>query len=106
MTAKGQITIPAQIRDFLSLEAGDIVDFYADERSGVVEIVARNRPVADLFGMLNDAVAEGSSPATSTEIDEAIGSYLAANDERIAREWRERREFEAWRRARDPEAAK
>jgi len=51
MTTKGQITVPKAVRDRLRLEAGDKVYFDILE-DGSVRLVARNRPMEDLFGIL------------------------------------------------------
>ncbi len=84
MTSKGQITVPSAVREFFGLEAGDIVDFYVSD-DGRVEIIARNKPVSDLFGMLNKHVDLSEGPLTQASIDEAIGDHLAEEDERITR---------------------
>ncbi len=53
MTTKGQITVPKAVRDRLRLETGDKVYFdIADD--GSVRLVARNRPMEELFGLLKD----------------------------------------------------
>jgi antitoxin PrlF len=104
-SSKGQITIPAAVREFFKLKAGDIVDFYIDEKSRSVEIIARNKPVGELFGMLNKHVDQSAGPLTQTDIDEAIADHLAEDDARIMRQWNQRREFEEGKRARKTDAA-
>ena len=53
MTTKGQITIPKAVRERLHLEVGDKV--YFDIRDdGSVRLVARNRPMEELFGILKN----------------------------------------------------
>ena len=51
MTSKGQITIPKAVRDRVRLEPGDKVYFDITE-DGSVRLVARNRPMEQLFGLL------------------------------------------------------
>ena len=51
MTTKGQITVPKAVRDRLRLEPGDKVYFDILE-DGSVRLVARNRPMEELFGIL------------------------------------------------------
>ena len=51
MTTKGQITVPKAVRERLRLEPGDKVYFDVGE-DGWVRIVARNRPMEQLFGLL------------------------------------------------------
>ena len=53
VTSKGQITIPKAVRDRLRLEEGDKVYFDVGE-DGAVRMVARNRPMEELFGLLRD----------------------------------------------------
>lgn len=105
MSSKGQITIPAAIRELFELKAGDIVDFYIDEKSRSVEIIARNKPISELFGMLNTHIDQSAGPLNQADIDEAIADHLAEDDARIMRQWTERREFEKWKRARKTDAA-
>ena len=50
VTTKGQITIPADVRRALKVEAGDRVDFVEIE-AGRFEFVAATRSVKELKGM-------------------------------------------------------
>jgi len=50
VTSKGQITIPARVREALHVAAGDRVEFVAIE-PGRYELIAATRPVTDLKGM-------------------------------------------------------
>ncbi len=51
MTSKGQITIPAKIRNFLSLHAGDKLNFIMQE-DGKVLLSPANSDVSELAGFL------------------------------------------------------
>lgn len=51
LTTKGQITIPAQVRRSLNVEAGDRVEF-VEVAPGRFEVVAATRSVRELKGML------------------------------------------------------
>lgn len=51
ITAKGQITIPKVIRDALGVDTGDKVEFVV-RADGVVEMIARTRPLLSLAGVL------------------------------------------------------
>ena len=55
VTSKGQITIPASVRQALSLSAGDRVEFVQLER-GQFLFLAVNRSVTELKGMFGKAV--------------------------------------------------
>lgn len=69
---KGRITIPAAVRKAMNLRAGDRILFMPDGQDALV-IIAKNRPVSALRGMLakpreavsieemNKAIAEGAS---------------------------------------------
>ena len=53
VTTKGQITIPKVVRAALGVEAGDRVEFVVRE-DGVVEMIARTRPLLSLAGVLGE----------------------------------------------------
>ncbi len=55
VTSKGQITIPARIREALQVSAGDRVEFVEVE-PGRFEFIAATRPVTDLKGMFGKPV--------------------------------------------------
>ena len=100
MSSKGQITVPAPLREFLKLKEGDRVDFYLDPLGGSVQIIARNKKLRDLVGVLHQP---GAEPLTPEAMDDGIGEYLSEKHERISREWNEWREFQAWKAARAAE---
>ncbi len=100
MSSKGQLTVPAVVRELFRLKEGDRVDFYVEPNSRVVRITARNGKLADLEGLLGDVPA-----ASPDEIDEAIGAHLAEEDERIKTSWDEWRDFQEWRRVKAQKAA-
>lgn len=54
ITTKGQITIPADVRQALAVEAGDRVEFVQIE-PGQYLFVAANRSVTELKGMFGKA---------------------------------------------------
>ncbi len=68
VTAKRQVTIPKEIRDYLKLETGSKVEFVIDE-SGNVKIVPLNVPVEALSGVLH---RPGMKSATLEEMEAAI----------------------------------
>jgi AbrB family looped-hinge helix DNA binding protein len=79
VTSKGQITIPKQIRDHLSLGTGDKVDFVITEQ-GTVEVQLLERPLEDLYGFLHRPEVP---PISHEEINEAIREGRGKDDERI-----------------------
>ncbi|MDD5175047.1 MAG: AbrB/MazE/SpoVT family DNA-binding domain-containing protein [Sterolibacterium sp.] len=76
MTSKGQITIPALVREALGVGAGDRVEFVQVE-SGRYELVAASRPVTALKGLAR----KPSAPVTI----EAMNSAIAARGAKAAR---------------------
>lgn len=62
LTAKGQTTIPVEVRDMLGLEPGDTIRFVIAD--GVAEIIARNRSAESMFGQLAAHARQG------TEVDD------------------------------------
>jgi antitoxin PrlF len=67
VTSKGQITIPAVVREALQVGAGDRVEFVEIE-PGRYEVVAATRPVTALKGMFGKPVRRVSID----EMNEAI----------------------------------
>jgi len=69
ITSKGQITIPAVVRNSLGVEAGDRVEFIAVE-PGRFELVAATQPVTALKGL----VRKPAAPVTIAAMNEAIAT--------------------------------
>jgi antitoxin PrlF len=67
LSPKGQLTVPADIRERLALKPGDKVEFRI-LRDGTITFHAMNVTVDDLFGM----IAYKGSPKTIDQINEAI----------------------------------
>jgi AbrB family looped-hinge helix DNA binding protein len=68
VTSKGQVTIPKEIRDFLSIKSGDLIDFVIDQ-DGKVVVRASTVHVGELKGLLK---RPGRKPVTLEEMDRAI----------------------------------
>ena len=62
LTSKGQITIPADVRRVLNVQAGDRVEFVQVE-PGRFELVAATRSVRELKGLFG-------KPARTVSVDE------------------------------------
>jgi antitoxin PrlF len=84
ITAKGQITLPKEVRDRHGLKPGDRVEFV--ETGGKTWLFPQTGRAVDLAGMLHKP---GMRSVTIDEMDEAIGDFAAEDDARIARGWRE-----------------
>jgi antitoxin PrlF len=68
VTSKGQITIPAQVRIALGVDAGDRIEFVEVER-GQFAIVAATRSVQELKGLFQ---GKRSKPVSIAEMNAAI----------------------------------
>ena len=79
ITSKGQLTLPKEIRDQLGLVAGSKLDFII-EADGSLRVRPLRRGAADLFGLLHDP---DRAVSTVEQMNEAVGQYLAEDDERI-----------------------
>lgn len=67
LTSKGQITLPKDLREKLSLCAGDRVEFiFEDDQS--VRLVAKHIPVTRLKGML----PKPPKPVSLEEMEQAV----------------------------------
>jgi AbrB family looped-hinge helix DNA binding protein len=82
VTAKGQTTIPKEIRERLNLKPGDKIAFHIGS-DGRAYIIAKNKTIDDIAGMLH---RPGMKALTIEEIDQAIGEEVAyQNDPRRLR---------------------
>ena len=79
LTSKGQITVPKKIRDHLSLETGDKVDFVITE-VGTVEVRVVERPLEDLYGFLH---RPGALAVGLEEMETAIRVGRVEDDEGV-----------------------
>jgi|SRR5271163_600249 len=77
VTTKGQITIPAAVREALGLKPGMKIDFY-QIGEGEFAFTARNRSVKDLAGILPKL---GYVP-TIEEMDQAVLDAVAEDYQR------------------------
>jgi antitoxin PrlF len=68
LTSKGQVTIPKEIRDFLKVKSGDLIDFVID-RHGNVVVRPGTVHLGELKGLLKKP---GRKPVSLEEMDLAI----------------------------------
>lgn len=69
LTSKGQITIPAQVRQALKVGTGDRIEF-VELSPGRYEFIAANRSVTELKGMFG-------KPTKTVSIDEMNAAIAA-----------------------------
>tara|TARA_R110002020_G_scaffold316361_10_gene531570 strand:+ start:9543 stop:9824 length:282 start_codon:yes stop_codon:yes gene_type:complete len=74
LSAKGQITLPKEIRDALAIRPNDTVIFTVED--GRLILTPKNVSFSDLAGFLG---SPPNGPATLDEIEEAIASAAAQN---------------------------
>ena len=106
MSSKGQLTVPSAVREHFGLKTGDIVDFYFDDSERAVRMLVRNRSIFERLEELKLPPPPDGRPVTLAEMDDVIAEYLTEKHERISREWKERHEFEEWKRRRDKRAGR
>lgn len=82
ITSKGQTTVPKEVRDKLGLERGARIEWTVEDGRAIVR--PRKLRAVDLAGILH---RPGMKPLSVEEMDEAIMEAVAADDERIQREW-------------------
>ncbi|MEM5474572.1 type II toxin-antitoxin system PrlF family antitoxin [Hoeflea sp. AS60] len=77
MTTKGQTTIPAEVREYLKISAGDRIGYeFVD---GKVVLVAKNRSALDFAGALH---VPDRDPVSIEAMNEALDEGLAERFER------------------------
>lgn len=69
LSSKGQITIPAAIREFLGIKTGDSIDFVFTKNE-TIEMIPAHTPVQALRGL----VQKPKHPVTLSEMDAAIAT--------------------------------
>jgi AbrB family looped-hinge helix DNA binding protein len=91
ITSKGQITLKREVLEHLGLQPGSRVevDLLPNGKVGLVAIRAAD--AASWSELWASLPRYNGSPVTLELMDEAIGAYVGEDDERIAREARERR---------------
>lgn len=88
LTKKGQTTIPLEVRDYLKIGPGDRIQYVLMD--GKIEIVPRNRPVANLFGRLERFALPGTTLEDyKSAVDDAmrnddVEDHSADQDEKAA----------------------
>ena len=78
VTSKGQITLPAKLRERLGIKPGDRVSFEEDDKRGV-RLIAKTVTAADLKGIFKTNIQ-----LTDEELEEAIADASTARWRRLA----------------------
>lgn len=80
MGENGEVVIPENIRHTLKLKHGDLIDFYTERDGRTIRMIARNRELSELQGLVKNS-------GEPIDIDAAIGAYLSEKYDRINRKW-------------------
>jgi antitoxin PrlF len=73
VTSKGQVTIPADIRNALTIEQGDDLVFELTPRHSIELRVVKRRKLSDLFGALPATRPFPGKEAAREEVGRALG---------------------------------
>jgi antitoxin PrlF len=77
MTTSGEITIPTEIREKLSLQEGDRLNFEVDDDGNTVTITVRKYKLTDLAGILKSDVSYEMSEAREIMQNEVAKNIMA-----------------------------
>jgi AbrB family looped-hinge helix DNA binding protein len=79
LSSKNQITLPANVREFLHAKPGDKIIINVEGMHAVLRVlpVRKNKDVSRLSGILKPYYK-----GPKIDIDKAIGEYLVAQDEK------------------------
>jgi antitoxin PrlF len=88
ITSKGQITVPAGIREKLGVKAGDRLHFRLTESGKLTVTPIRRRSIFDRLEELK--LPSIGRPVTRADIDAAIGDEMEEQERRIRNQYRRR----------------
>ena len=84
VTSKGQVTVPAFIRERLGLRAGDRLEFHLTDSGELTVIPMKWRSILETRYDLPPLTL--GRPSTQRDIDDAIGDEMVAQEIRIRRQ--------------------
>jgi AbrB family looped-hinge helix DNA binding protein len=84
VTSKGQVTVPADIRQRLGLKAGDRLDFHLTDSGKLTVVATKRRSILESRDDLPRLTL--GRPLTQRDIDDAIGDEMVAQEMRIRRQ--------------------
>ena len=84
VTSKGQVTVPADIRERLGLKAGDRLDFHLADSGKLTVVATKRRSILESRDDLPRLTL--GRPLTQRDIDDAIGDEMLAQEMRIRRQ--------------------
>lgn len=84
VTAKGQVTIPVEVRKSLDIKEGDDLLFEVSERGEARIRVVKRRRLMDLYGALPATRAYPGKEAVRTELGQNLGKRHAGRKQEAA----------------------
>jgi antitoxin PrlF len=81
VTSKGQVTVPADIRERLGLKAGDRLDFHLTDSGKLTVVATKRRSILESRDDLPRLTL--GRPLAQRDIDDAIGDEMVAQEMRI-----------------------
>jgi AbrB family looped-hinge helix DNA binding protein len=74
VTSKGQVTLPKQIRESLSIRAGDRLEFSLEPSNRIS--VRKKRKPGSSAGCAKHLIKAGQKPLTTDQMDDAIRDHM------------------------------
>jgi AbrB family looped-hinge helix DNA binding protein len=75
MTSKGQVTVPADIRERLGIKAGDRLDFHLTDSGTLTVVPVKLRSIFEDFHEVQ--LPSLGRPVTRKDVDDAIAATVA-----------------------------
>lgn len=83
LTSKGQLTVPAEIRQALNLRSGDKLSFELTDDMELKVVAKRRRSIFELRETLPPLTL--GRPLTQADIDDAVTEAMNEQEERVRR---------------------
>jgi antitoxin PrlF len=84
LTSKGQVTVPAEIRDRLDVKAGDRLRFHLDESGRLTITPIRRRSIFERLHELE--LPSLGRPVTDQDIADAVAEAMREQEERVKKQ--------------------
>lgn len=74
VTSKGQVTLPKQIRESLSIRTGDRLEFSLDPSNKI--LIRKKKKPGSSAGCAKHRIRPGQKPITAAQMDAAIQDHM------------------------------
>jgi len=85
LTSKGQLTIPAEVREALGLKTGDKIQFF-ENPDGSYSLQPKTGSILEMYGMLAKYAPKHRKALTPAEMDEAVLEGVLEDYERSVKD--------------------